>query len=293
VARGNIERYTLDMWKVNLLFLSALMYAQKPTGTIFGQTWPNNIPGRPVSLLVFSSETAIKPIYAEVAADGKFQIVGLSPGWHVLYAQPDGCRGIVKAVRNVPGKQTFASDMFDTCECWSHTNKDWLCEPPMFRPQTAADIRASRIPAAIPVVTVCEALQSQLKLNSESVVIVGILTSGNNATLRQDCPNHPVTDEIAWPSAISVVGATPAPKGMRRQVEKKRSLVLATGSRESSIPAERVVGLYGRFVIPEGFATADSAATNRLHEMAMAPAALFGSAELHFRAISVDAAKTR
>jgi hypothetical protein len=150
VARGNIERYTLDMWKVNLLFLSALMYAQKPTGTIFGQTWPNNIPGRPVSLLVFSSETAIKPIYAEVAADGKFQIVGLSPGWHVLYAQPDGCRGIVKAVRNVPGKQTFASDMFDTCECWSHTNKDWLCEPPMFRPQTAAEIRASRIPAAIP-----------------------------------------------------------------------------------------------------------------------------------------------
>jgi hypothetical protein len=144
-----------------------------------------------------------------------------------------------------------------------------------------------------PVVTVCEALQSQLKLNSQSVVIVGILMSGNNATLRQDCPNHLVTDEIAWPSAISVVGATPAPKGMRRQVENKRSLVLATGSRESSIPAERVVGLYGRFVIPEGFATADSAATNRLHEMAMAPAALFGSAELHFRAISVDAAKTR
>jgi hypothetical protein len=269
------------MWKVTLLLLSALVHAQEPTGSIFGQTWPNNVPGRPVSLLVFSTYAESKPVHAEVGADGKFQVDGLSPGWYVLFAHPDGCQGLVRAARNVSAKETFAGYLLDPCECLSHS-RGLLCEPPMEEPLTAADIRASRRAPATPVVTVCEALQSRRRLTWDSVVIVGILTSGSNPALRQDCPNHLVTGEIAWPSAISVVGATTPPKGLRRRVEKKRSLVLATGSRESSITPERVVGLYGRFVMPKGFTTTDSAASDRLRQMSVAPAALFGSAEEDF-----------
>jgi hypothetical protein len=207
---------------------------------------------------------------AESASQGQFEFLDVPPGWYILYFAANGFRETVHAIHVVDGPN----------EVGPIDARIGLCS------ESAATVTcgsADDCLRRIPVLSVCEALESGPSSCPWKVVIVGIFKSGMDDTLRLDCPFQLVTGEVGWPSSIGLTRPSQPPELLREEIEKKRQEVLKSGPPGAQPRPERVVGLYGIYRSAAGLTRAPccSAAV----EATLPPARLFGVAEKDLRVI--------
>ena len=192
-------------------------------------------------------------------SDGEFEFRNIAPGWYIL-----SC-----------GMAHYFLEMVRAVRVEGDTPTDVGSLPLLL------ELQAQQQP--VPVLTVCEALENRDTVRLRPAVIVGIFKSGMDETLRLDCPTQLVTGEVGWPSSIGLAGPATPPESLRGEVEKKRADILKSGPPGAQPRPERVVGLYGVFVAPLGFANVPCCKTSV--ETVLPPARLFGVAETDLRVI--------
>lgn len=216
----------------------------------------------------------------------------VAPGASVRLTRADGSAGSIDAKPNSFGTFTFP----DVSSGW-YILCAWM--PGYSQTVTAvrlegAFVDAGPIPSpapvftrlqgpAVPVLTVCEALDIRESLASRVVVVVGIFKSGMDETLRLDCPTQLRTGEIGWPNAIGLTNLGSVPDAYRQEVEKKRQEILASAPPEAPLRPERVVGLYGVFNSLTGLGVTPCCGATV--ETVLPPARLFGIGETDLRVI--------
>jgi hypothetical protein len=207
---------------------------------------------------------------ADTASQGRFEFFNVLPGWYILYFTANGFRETVHALQVVDGANEVIPMELQPGQC-SESAETVTCG--------SADDCARRIP----VLTVCEALESGPASCHRKVVIVGIFKSGMDDTLRLDCPFQLVTGEVGWPSSIGLTRPSQPSDLLRDEIEKKRQEVLKSGPPGAQPRPERVVGLYGYLAFPAGLTNAPCC--NAAAETTLPPARLFGIGEKDLRVI--------
>jgi Carboxypeptidase regulatory-like domain len=240
-----------------LFLLPAMMWAQRPVGSVHGSTLdPNGVKISESKVQLHSVEHPPFVTNVRSGPQGQFQFTEIEPGWYILSAVAPGFREIVQAIRVEAGKDV------DTGRLRLPVERN-----PLLKFETH-------------VLTVCEALDGWDRYNLETVVLVGIFKSGTeeNETLREDCTHQLKTGEVAWPNAIALSKAAAPPDKLREEIEKKRQQVFSGYPPGAQPRSERVVGLYGRLASLAGLTSvlccSGSVETN------IAPARLLGPSEL-------------
>lgn len=193
---------------------------------------------------------------ARIDAQGRFRFEGLPPGWYVLAAAKNQSNEIVRAIRIESGKDADLGEL---------------------KPGSKAGTQEP-----VQVMTVCEAL-ARPTLPASPVIVVGIFKSGMDQTLRQDCKDELVSGEVAWPDMIALTNSAEAPDSFRPQIDKKKAELFASYPPEAKPRPERLVGLYGILVRPDGFV--NKPCCHSAAETDFAPARLFGIGEKDRRVI--------
>lgn len=241
-----------------------LAWAQAPTGSVHG-----SIPDYP-ALRVAETEIRLVPVGESARAQQvnlsdqrSFRFDDVAPGWYIVAAQVDAPERL-KALHVDAGEDVDVGEILPSIECP-------ICDFAKLDP-----------PPPVRVLSVCEAL-TERRSSRDPIIIVGIFKSGMDQTLRQDCPNELRSGDVGWLSAIALSGSTEPPDQYRDQIEKKKAEIYASYPPEAKPRTERLVGLYGILIMPDGLTSAPCC--RAAAETTFAPARLIGINEKDFRVI--------
>jgi len=247
--------YTADMRMLSMI-LCSILGAQNPTGSVTGIVRDY----QPVAArAVLLDHNGSKIAETRSDADSSFRLENIPAGSYVLWVQPTGRPGSVKSVTIVPGKNTEAGHVLDACD-WPESG---LCD---------------RVPvalnAATPVVTVCEALRNPY-YREQLVVIVGIVSPGERASLRQTCAFGLSTGDVVWPNEIVLTGALRPAKELAAQIKRKEAAILAGEPQTPRSLRRRIAAFYGMLLAPSNLRSIDCRGDARCNQrMPIAPAEL-------------------
>lgn len=241
------------------------MLAWAQTGSVHGHIEYHQAADQAIVRLAAVDHSEVFELQVDGA--GNFNAPSVPPGWYILSALKLDVSETVRAVYIEPGRSADAGLLL-----------------PFTSPSLSGQCAGCVIhkPGPVRVLSVCEALLPKNQ-DYDPVVIVGIYKSGMDQTLRQDCPNQLMSGEVGWLSAIALSGSTEPPDQYRAEIEKKKAAIYASYPPEAKPRPERLVGLYGRLVKPEGLTSAPCC--HAQVETTFAPARLIGIDEKDHRVI--------
>lgn len=252
-----------------IFLLPMLAWAQAPAVVHGSIADPTNLASQ-TNLRLIPVDRPEDAVQARIEAKGYFQLANVVPGWYLLAAGVNYPEK-VKALHIEAGQDVDTGEILPGLDFVSAYGVCTHCIPNQWYK-----------PPPVQILSVCEALATPESFRSP-VIIVGIFKSGMDQTLRQDCPNELRSGDVGWLSAIALSGSTEPPDQYRDQIEKKKAEIYASYPAAAKPRPERLVGLYGILIMPDGLTSAPCC--HAAAETTFAPARLIGINEKDFRVI--------
>jgi len=226
---------------------AAAVLAQAPTGSVTGRTVDPDMQFVPApSVGIIAGSSAFPGTTAEGERTGAFRLPGIPAGSYIFAAKVRGFREIVRFLTVEAGKETNLGTVL--LPIGSCDDPGVTCSSP------------KNELAAIPVVSVCDALTKRDLYFSRPVIVVGRLSETKREnTLSADCPFALATGSFAWPNSIAVSSAAGAklpalPVGFKWD---EKALDKARRSMPGIAKTDKLAAIFGRFESPAGLVTLD------------------------------------